>query len=54
MRDILLQDRFSTEHLFIGLILSLCFVALAYVVLIAVYRHVVKMGLLARYSAESL
>src|SRR3989338_11137370 len=54
MRDILLRGEFSPGELVIGLVLALISVALAQLLFMRTYKSVVRMGLLARYSAEGL
>ena len=54
MRSILISGEFSASHLVIGFILALISVALASFLFMHAYRSVVRMGLLARYSAEGL
>ncbi|QQG38282.1 MAG: ABC transporter permease [Candidatus Kaiserbacteria bacterium] len=54
LRAILLQGSTDSRGLIIGLILSVVYILVAQFVFVRVYRAVVRNGLLARYSAESL
>ena len=54
MRHIVLHQQFSPQPLFVGLALALLQIVLAGWCFGAVYRHAVRTGLLARYSAESV
>lgn len=54
MRSILVSGQFMVSDLLAGLALSLAAAALAQFIFIRTYKTVVRMGLLARYSAESL
>ena len=54
MRGILVSGEFSPLHLLAGIALALAAVVLAQLVFMRTYKTVVRLGLLARYSAESL
>lgn len=56
MRTIVLTGSFSSDligPLLIGFVLSVIYVILAYLVFARVYRHVIKSGLITRFSAET-
>lgn len=53
-RAILLRGEVHLGALLIGFLLSLLYLFLAQVLFVSIYRSVVRNGLLARYSAESL
>ncbi len=53
IRTIVGGGAFPAESLLIGMILSVVYIVIAYVVFLAVYRKAVRTGLIARYSAES-
>jgi len=54
LRAVILDDRFSADLLALGVALALLYVALAYGLFQLVYRTVIRRGLIARYSAETL
>lgn len=54
MRDILMGKPFSSDALLWGGLLALLYIVLAGAFFSRVYRHAVRTGLLARYSAESV
>lgn len=54
LRSILLEGTFDSATLVAALLLSVLYVAAAQWIFIRVYKSVVRSGLLARYSAESL
>jgi ABC-2 type transport system permease protein len=53
MRSVIQTGRFATGDLVIATVLSLVYIALAYLFLRRIYRLALKTGLIARYSAES-
>jgi ABC-2 type transport system permease protein len=53
MRALLLHGTISLSNLFIGGALSLAYIVLMYAFFRAVYRHAIRSGLIARYSAET-
>lgn len=54
MRAIVLEQSLAPERLVAGVILVLVYLLLACWYFVYVYRHAVRTGLIARYSAESL
>ena len=54
MRAIVLRQPFHAASLAVGIALSIAAVLLACWIFVRVYRHAVRSGLIARYSAESL
>ncbi|MBI4080061.1 ABC transporter permease [Candidatus Kaiserbacteria bacterium] len=54
MRSILISGEFSPSGIGVGLVLSVATVAIAQFIFMRTYKTVVKKGLLARYSAETL
>ena len=54
MRSIILNGTFDLSTLFIGGVLSIVYVVVAYVIFLKVYKSVVRSGLLAHHSAEGL
>jgi ABC-2 type transport system permease protein len=54
MRAIIAGATFPATHLLWGTCLSACYILLAAVFFARVYRHAVRTGLLARYSAETV
>ena len=53
MRSVVAGRHFDTAQLTIALAMSLVYILLAYWIFARVFRHAVRTGLLARYSAES-
>jgi len=54
MRNVVAGHGVNTALLGVALALSLAYILAAYLVFTSVFRHAVKTGLLARYSAESV
>jgi ABC-2 type transport system permease protein len=54
LRGVVLDGRFSAGLLGLGIALALIYVALAYGLFRLVYRTVIRRGLIARYSAETV
>jgi ABC-2 type transport system permease protein len=54
LRAVVLDDRFSPELLGVGIALACFYVALAYLLFRLTYRIVIRRGLIARYSAETV
>jgi ABC-2 type transport system permease protein len=53
VRGIITGSAFSQSDMFVGVLLSFVYVALAYIFFIRVYKKAVRTGAIARYSAES-
>jgi ABC-2 type transport system permease protein len=51
-RGLILQISVPSANIFVGIMLSLLYIALAYVVFLAIYKSAVKSGAIMRYSAE--
>jgi len=54
MRAIVTGGEFAAGNLFWGMALALLYIVLAGAFFVRIYRHAVRTGLIARYSAESL
>lgn len=54
MRSILIRGEYSPLDFLIGVLLSIVLLGAAQLIFMRVYKNVVRLGLLARYSAESL
>jgi ABC-2 type transport system permease protein len=54
IRAIVNGGTFPGTQLFLGIVLSLVYLVIAYFILLAVYKKAIRSGLIARYSAETV